>query len=241
MFRTICNMDLPFSTIVKWDRFYYVSLAYFLGGVLLMPFNRIASVILFLWLLTLWSSIPGYININLIEINIFEMVFVAIALNFGGFVAGILSIPYCFFSSLCSVQYEPKDAIRWVAAALMTFPLMPFMYSYFGKNFLLTVFSYTAISYTIFVIITLIFMTGQIFDTLRYLAIALPLAYGTNIVYVRYFGDPLLGIFNQSLELKMTFPIIIGMFIVVITVVKIFAWFLKRHAPQMRTKKENNI
>ncbi len=230
-------MDLPFSTTVRWDRFYYISLGYFLFGIILMPFSRAASVIFFLMLLSIWSSIPGYININLIEANIYELVFVAIALNYGGFLAGLLVIPYCFLSSLNSVQYEPKDAIRWVVAAFITLPLMPFMHSYFGNNFLLTVFSYTTISYSIFLVITAIFMIGQLFETLRYMLIALPIAFGTNILYVRIFGDPLLGIFNQNLELKLTFPLIIGAFLLAITGIKIFAWWAKKYGGrEIKTK-----
>ena len=114
---------------------------------------------------------------------------------------------------------------------------MPFVYSYFGNNFLLTVFSFTAISYTIFLVITAVFITGQLFETIRYMLIALPLAFGTNTLYVKIFGSPLLGIFDQNLELKMTFPLIIGGILVLITAVKIISWYSKKFGRKVHTKK----
>ena len=121
-------MELPFSTTVRWDRFYYISLGYFLLGVILMPFSPPASIIAFLFLLTVWSSVPGYININLIEVNVAELVFVTIALKFGGILAGLVAIPYVFISSLSSVQYEPKDAVRWAITSFLTLPLMEIIF-----------------------------------------------------------------------------------------------------------------
>jgi len=222
-------MELPFGVVVRWDRFFYISLGYFLLGVICMPFSPTASVISFLMLLSLWSSIPGYINLHLIEVNIFEMVFVIIALRFGGFLAALLSIPYAITSSLMSVHYEPKDVIRWSLGAVITFPFIPVIHSYLGGNLLYTLYAFTIISYTIYLVATILILPGQIFESIRYLFLALPIAFLTNMLYVKVFEDPMLALFNPNMELKLIFPIIIGAILLTIGGVKILGGYLKKH------------
>jgi hypothetical protein len=165
----------------------------------------------------------------LIEINIFEMVFVIIALKFGGFVAAFLSIPYAIITSLMSVHYEPKDVIRWSVGAVLTFPFIPFIYSYLGNNLLYTLYAFTIISYTIYLLATIFLLPGQLFESIRYLFLAIPIAFLTNAFYVKVFKDPMLALFNPNMELKLIFPIIIGAFLLTIAGVKLLSRCVKKY------------
>ena len=221
-------MDLPFSVIVRWDRFYYISLSFFLLGLILMPFSRTASVIFFLLLITFWTAIPGLINIYLIEVDVYEMVFTIMALKFGGILAGLIAIPYIFIHSIVSIQFKPLEAVRYAIAAVTTLSIMPLIYSFWGQNLLLTMYSYTVIAYTIYLLVTIFLMPAEIFETIRYMLIAIPIAFITNTAYVNLFGDPMLALFDVNLELKLGLPFALGAFLLAITSVKIYAWYSKK-------------
>jgi len=216
-------MPLPFSVTVRWNRFFYISLSYFLLGLICMPFSKTFSVIFFLLLITFWTAIPGLINIHLIEIDIYEMVFTIMAINFGGLLAGLLAIPYIALHCLVSVQFQPKEAIRYSIAAIITLSSMPFVHRFLGGNLLYTLYAFTIISYTIFLLVTIFIMTAEIFNTIRYMMLALPIAFLTNTMYVKVFGDPMLTLFNKSMELRMTLPIVLGVFLLAILGFKIFS------------------
>jgi len=221
-------MDLPFSVIVRWNRFYIISLSFFLLGLILMPFSRTASVIFFLLLITFWTAIPGLINIHLIEIDVYEMVFTIMAIKFGGILAGLIAIPYVAIHSIVSVQFKPLETVRYAIAAVITLSIMPLVYSYWGHDLLLTMYSYTVIAYILYLAATILLMPAEIFETIRYVMIAIPIAFITNTAYVSLFGDPMLALFDANLELKLGLPFALGAFLLAITGVKIYAWYSKR-------------
>ena len=166
------------------------------------------------------------------------MVFVIIAINFGGILAGALSVIYCVISSLMSIHYEPKEVVRFALAAFITMPFMPPLYSYFGNNLLFAMYSFTIISYSIYLLLTIFIMPGQIFDSLRYIFLAIPIAFMTNTLYVKVFGDPMLALFSETMELKLTLPFVIGAILIAITGLKIFGWYLKKLETKYAQKKK---
>ena len=229
-------MNLPFSVIVRWDRFYYISLSFFLLGLVLMPFSRTASVIFFLLLITFWTAIPGLINIHLIEVDVYEMVFTIMALKFGGILAGLIAIPYIFIHSIVSIQFKPLEGVRYAIAAVTTLSIMPLIYSFWGQNLLLTMYSYTVIAYTIYLLVTIFLMPAEIFEIIRYMMIAIPIAFITNTAYVSLFGDPMLALFDANLELKLGLPFVLGAFLIAITGVKLYVWYSKRQEKKKAQK-----
>lgn len=190
-----------------------------------MFFNRTTSLIFFLLLLSFWSIIPGMINPHLAEADIYEMVFVIMALQFGGLLAGLIAVPYIILITLVSIHFEPNYAIRYSIAALITLPLIPLVYKLLGNNFLLTLYSFTIISYTVILVVTLFIMTAEFFETIRYMMISLPVAFITNTIYVKLFGNPLLAFFDKNLQLKLGMPLSIGGILLIVTCAKVYSWY----------------
>ena len=196
--------------IVSWDRIFYISAGLVVLGLLLSFFSKTLSFIPWIILISLWTEIPGFINENLIEINLSEFFFVLLAIHFGGFWIGLLGIVYTAMLPVFSRMWKPSLAIKGSVAFAIAIGTAPFFYyNVYNQNLLWTLYTYTGILFGIIAILSIFLTTGQFFQEVKLLAIALPLAYLTNLIYVFALENWAIGMFLPTPHFPGLYKIII--------------------------------
>jgi hypothetical protein len=196
--------------VVSWDRIFYASVGLVVLGLLLGFFSKTLSFVTWIILISLWTEIPGFINENLIEINLSEFFFVLLAIHFGGFWIGILGIGYTAMLPVFSRMWKPTFAIKGAIAFAVAIGTSPFFYyNVYNQNLLWTLYTYTAILFGLMAIISLFLTTGEFFQEIKLLAIALPLAYLTNLLYVFALENWAIGMFLPTARFPGVYKIVI--------------------------------
>jgi|ETN01SMinimDraft_4_1059930.scaffolds.fasta_scaffold25102_3 hypothetical protein len=196
--------------IVSWDRIFYGSVVYVCLGLLTGIFNKSLSFVFWIMLISMWSEIPGFININLNEINISEFFLVLIAIHFGGIIGGLLGAIHCWIMPLYSRMWKPTFSIfagisTFIAVGLSSI----FYFNVFNQNLLWTLYAYTAILFVSHGIMTLFVTTGEFFEEVRLGIISLLLAYLTNLMYVYALEDWAMGLFKPLPHFPTSYKLII--------------------------------
>ena len=198
------------KVVVSWDRIFYASAGLVVLGILTGLFSKTLSFITWIILISMWTEIPGFINENLIEINLSEFFFILLAIHFGGFWIAILGIAYTAMLPVFSRMWKPTFAIKGSIAFAVAIGTAPFFYfNVYNQNLLWTLYTYTAILFGLMGIISLFLTTGEFFQELKLLAIALPLAYLTNLIYVFALENWAMGLFKPVLHFPFSYKMII--------------------------------
>lgn len=217
--------------IVSWDRYYYASVGLFTFAFLTGFFNKTISFILWIVLISLLTEIPGCINHYLSELNLGEFFGVLLAIHFGGIKIGLLFIIYIMFLPVLSRSRTPSGCFISATSNLIAFALVPFLYNnVLGQNLLLTLYSYSAIMYSIHFVQTSIFSPGMIAKWIQESMIAIPIAYLSNMVYVGAFQNRAMQMFNPTLNFPTMLKILLFvalLFIGIIIILKKYS-FKKR-------------
>jgi len=197
--------------VVSWDRLYYASVGLLVLAVITGFFSKTISFILWITLISLLTEIPGFINHYLYEINMGEFFGVLLAIHFGGIKIGLFLAVYVVLLPVFSRMWKPDESIMGAISTFIAFALIPvFYYHVYNQNLLLTLFTYTALMYITIFLQALIFAPGKLFEGLRIVLIALPLAYLTNLMYVGILEDWAMKMFKPTLNFPMYMKMLLG-------------------------------
>lgn len=178
---------------ILWRPLYYASIALFIISIVLFPFSRTWSVLTALFLVSLWSSVPGLATGFLASLHMHDVFSFIIASTLGvkaglffGFVARLTprlfthkeDLPYTIAGVTCTL------------AAVLCVPIISF---FAGKGTLTAFLWYEGIVYVVYYIIVILFFKETIGEELMHFPVVVLIDFVGNAFLIKLFGGTLSG------------------------------------------------
>jgi len=193
---------IKIQDFVLWNQLKITTGILYIIFLLLLVISPFYAAILLFSIICMWSRIPCMISDFTKDMDIIDFFSVLIAINVGGAFAGVfgminLVLPR-IFGPREYILYTIKDGICFFLCGLLT----PFWYYVTDGNLLITMYMFTAMRYTFYILLTLVIDPSQIGLETFMCAAGIPVAYVTNTIYVTFFGKSLDNIFKKGLSVS---------------------------------------
>lgn len=191
------------NQFILWKPLKAASIMMYLLVLVLLPFSQFWAAIMLFAIICLWSRIPALITMFLNDLEVIDFFTVMLAIHVGGLFAGIFGASMMLFSRIFGpnewLPYTIKDATSIFAGGLAT----PFVFAMTGSP-LYTLYIFTAIRYSTYLILTLIFEPQELLFELGISAANIVVAVLSNTLVMSFFEDSLSRIFEGGLHFSIT-------------------------------------
>ena len=190
--------------IIRFEALKWTTLAMFVVSVILIFVHPIAATILMFSIVCLWSRVPALISAFTKDLEVIDFFTVYVALSMGGWVGGLFGAANMLFSRLYGPLewpwYTVKDAISLFICGLAT----PIVYTWTGGNILITMYSFTAIRYASYLILTVFLEPGALMLEIGICSVSVFVAILSNTITVSIFGAVISSILDTGLQVNLT-------------------------------------
>ncbi|MBW2971621.1 hypothetical protein KY359_01165 [Candidatus Woesearchaeota archaeon] len=206
------------NQFVLWKPVKITSVIIYIVILLVFPFSQFWATIILFGLICFWSRIPCLISMFTKDLEVIDFFTVALALHIGGVFAGMFAATIMLFSRLFGpnewYMYTIKDAISLFVCGVLT----PLIFLFWG-NQLYTLYTFTIIRYTLFIILTIILEPQYLMLELGLCAACIFEAFLTNTIMNKFFEGPLNSVLENGVVFNFTLfffaTLVVGFFYLV--------------------------
>ncbi len=203
--------------LVLWKPLYYTSIAIFILSLVLFPFNQTWSIVIILFLVSLWSRIPGFVHFVFNKLAMNDLFTLIVAANLGGFTGAIFGALTFIVSRIFGpnewMPYTIRATISLFVAALAT----PTIIASTGGVNMVALYWFQGILYTVFYIQVLLFWREEIGIEIG----LLPIVIFFDFIVTGYIAD----LFGQTTSDMLTKGLSSGWpFIIFSGIILIYIW-----------------
>ena len=194
---------------ILWNEVKKTSIFIFILIIIILPFSRFWATIITFALFSLWSRILCLVTDYTKDFDMIDFFAVILAVNIGGFFAGLFVIFMMAFSWFFGTHEDPiytgMDAIAMFFGALFS----PIFFQASG-NMLYTMYFFTFVRYLVYSIISITFLGLDRFIVadLPLGFIGLPIAYLTNTFMMKHLGVFFTDVISST-GLKFSFKLLL--------------------------------
>lgn len=195
---------------VLWKPLYFTSIALFLLSLILFPINSQWSIIAILFLLSLWTRVPGFFHFVFNGLSMVDMFTLIVAANIGGLAGGIFGAFVMLFSKIFGPEewfpYTIRESIALFVAGLS----VPFIVISTGGLNIFALYLFQGIRYVTYSIQVVLFWREEIGLEISLLPIFIFFDFFLTGWLVSIFGQTLSDMLTKGLTSGWPFIIFSG-------------------------------
>ena len=225
------------QVLVRWTPLYYVSIVLFAASVVLYPINQMWSIITALFLICLWSRIPGFIAFVFNKLALNDLFGLIIAANTTGLIGGAFGAGLMLFSRLFGPHEWMPYTFRASVALFIAGVFTPIAIKAAGGLNVMAMVYFEAFLYAAYYLQILLFWRDEIGLEIVLLPAVLLFDFGMNSVLIGPFGGIITDMMNKGLAAGTPFIIMSGVllgFIILARNAKRIASWLQDHWARIR-------
>tara|TARA_Y100000310_G_C20540604_1_gene743088 strand:+ start:78 stop:1034 length:957 start_codon:yes stop_codon:yes gene_type:complete len=205
------------TELILWKPLMKATIVLYIFVLIFAIFYQPAATILMFAILCLWSRVPCMVSSFTKDMDVIDFFVVIIAIKMGGLFAGIFGATIMIFSRFFGpgedFGYTIKDSVAFFVGGLMT----PFLYIISGENVLITMYLFTLFGrYLVYMLQDFLLFRHLFWIELTYIAAGIPIAYFSNTILVKIFGNSLNSIFESGMKFNF------GLFFFITIVIIVF-------------------
>lgn len=219
--------------VVRFKELYIASIIIFAVGIALIPLNQFYATLILFGLIGLWSRVPTFFADFLKDFEQVDFLTIMIAVNVDGMTAGIFGMVTMLFARAFAPLewplYTVKDSISFFVAGNLT----PFFYSFWGHNLFFTAYTFTAVRWLFYLVLTALIESDALGLELGYVAMSIPTAYLINTGAIAFFAPLTAPILKRGFGINAE---LIAMAILILGLATLAQYLNKKYGHKMKKK-----
>ncbi len=202
---------MALDDLVLWKPLYYTSIGMFILSLVLLPFSAKWSIITILFLVTLWSRVPGFIHFIFNKLALNDLFTLIVAANAGWLVGGLFGVFGIMFTRIFGPNEWMPYSIRASVSVFVAGAMVPIILNFTGGLNVIAVYWFEGVLYATYYALVLIFWREEIGLELVILPAVIFFDFFMNAFLINIFGETLSNMMTSGLGSGWPFIVFSGL------------------------------
>jgi len=174
--------------LVLWKPLYYTSIGLFIISIVSFPFSSTWSIIIVLFLVSLWSRIPGFIHFIFNQLSLNDFFIFIISAHVNGLIGGLFGVSTMLAGQFFGPNTWPPYTFRSCVSYFVGGLSVPLILNFTGGVNIAALFAFEGVSYAIYYLLVILFWRGEIGLEIAILPVVIFFDFFLNSIWLKSFG-----------------------------------------------------
>jgi len=171
-----------------WKPLYYISIGLFIISIVLFPVSSTWSIIIALFLVSIWSKIPGFVHFIFNQLSLNDFFIFIISAHVNGLIGGLFGVSTMLAGQFFGPNTWPPYTFRSCVSYFVGGLSMPLILNFTGGVNIAALFAFEGVSYAIYYLLVILFWREEIGLEIAILPLVIFFDFFLNAIWLKSFG-----------------------------------------------------